>query len=147
MVVPVKVLVDQVLVLDLVRSLGELRPTGLSQMVPQGREGEHQGRQPLLPVDHEPPLHTRGSQLTRGQHHRSEEVRDRGLAFELRLHEVADVIPQPSDLRLRPAVGALVQGHLELLFPLDQLDERDLLGVHLLPLRVVSRGASTPARA
>jgi hypothetical protein len=129
------ILVDEDLLVHAVR--GPLVAVG-PIVVAQGGEGDHQGGEPLLAIDDEPALHAPGLDLPGSQDDRTEEVRRRAQPRQMLVDQLPDIRPEPLPLVAPPAVGALVQRHLELLLPLDQAVERYLLRTHrvsVLPSR------------
>ncbi len=121
-------LVDQVLPMD---AVGRLSPA--SDVVADGGQGQHQGRQPLLTVDHQPALHPgRLQRRTRCDDHRTHEVRACGvqsaiaaLCSRCRATAASTVVA--------PAVGALVQRNLELLLALDKVEKAHFVSSHSFP--------------
>ncbi|GAB1818024.1 hypothetical protein HerbRD11066_11880 [Herbidospora sp. RD11066] len=110
-----------------------LAVTGIlrDEMIAQGTQGQHEGGQALLTVDHDPLGTVRREIGTGSQHDRTQEMAGsvQPLIGE-QIHLRADVGPELAELLSLPGVLALIERDQQLLVTLDQSAESDLGRFH-----------------
>ena len=104
----------------------------LLDVIADGGQGDHQGRQALLTVDHQPAAEAARAERDRTgrEHDRPDEVPGAALLVLEPLRLGKQVHPDLPELGHSPRVRPLVQRHLELLGALHHRDQIDFVRSH-----------------